>query len=119
MYKINDDKGFHNIDHDIDSLNLKYGVPEILVQQLREARISQKLMLIVSELGEALEAVRHGNPPDSHIPKFTGLEAESADAVIRIMNLLEGDKKLDLAKAIIAKASYNSRRPKFHGGKKF
>ena len=79
---------------------------------------SQRLMLIVSELSEALEALRHGNPPDNHIPDYTGLEAELADAVIRIMDLAETTKSR-LAEAIVAKAAYNSGRPHKHGGKAF
>jgi NTP pyrophosphatase (non-canonical NTP hydrolase) len=106
-------KGFHGIDTAIEWVS---GVD--FRQQLKEARQAQRLMLIVSELGEALEAIRHGNPPDSHIPKFSGLEAELADVIIRAMDLAE-THNLDLAGAVIAKMSYNSRRPVLHGGKKF
>jgi len=106
MYRISANHGFHDTD-----------VLHIDAPQYRE-QVSQRLMLTVSELSEALEAIRHDNPPDSHIPKFTGLEAELADAVIRIMDLAETTNSR-LAEAIIAKSSYNSRRPKFHGGKKF
>jgi len=76
------------------------------------------LMLIVSELSEALEAIRHGNPPDSHIPKFSGFEAELADVVIRAMTLAESND-LRLAEAIVAKMVYNRKRPYRHGGKRF
>jgi NTP pyrophosphatase (non-canonical NTP hydrolase) len=106
-------KGFHSIDDMIDALPY-----DAIPVPLREARQAQRLMLIVSELGEALEAIRHGNPPDNHIPKFSGLEAELADAVIRIMDLAE-THSLDLAGAIISKMSYNARREKMHGGKRF
>jgi NTP pyrophosphatase (non-canonical NTP hydrolase) len=106
-------KGFHGIDDMIDALPY-----DAIPVPLREARQAQRLMLIVSELGEALEAIRHGNPPDSHIPKYTGLEAELADAIIRIMDLAE-THNLRLADAIVAKMAYNSRRPVMHGGKKF
>lgn len=107
-------KGFHDIDKDIS--NTFCG--GTFSQSMQQARQAQRLMLIVSELGEALEAIRHGNPPDSHIPKFSGVEAELADAIIRIMDLAE-THNLRLADAILAKMSFNARRPKMHGGKKF
>lgn len=104
MYKISKDHGFH--DNDLCN-NVRFN-----------EQVAQRLMLTVSELSEALEAMRHGNPPDSHIPKFTGLEAELADAVIRIMDLAEITNSR-LAEAIIAKAAYNHQRPHKHGGKQF
>jgi NTP pyrophosphatase (non-canonical NTP hydrolase) len=109
MYKISADHGFHDQDYMPGD---DYYTNEYMAQ------VSQRLMLTVSEISEALEALRHGNPPDSHIPKFTGFEAELADAAIRLMDLAEITKSR-LAEAIIAKAAYNSKRPKMHGGKKF
>lgn len=75
-----------------------------------------RLMLITSELGEALEGLRHGNPPDDHIPEFSSLEAELADVVIRCMDMAE-TKQLRLAEAIMAKMDYNASRPHRHGNK--
>src|ERR1035437_4401964 len=46
----------------------------------------EMIALMHSELSECLEALRYGNPPDSHIPEFKGSEAELADVVIRIMD---------------------------------
>lgn len=113
MYRISKEHGFHDNDYGNEGNEF-----DTFFEYERNAQLAQRLMLTVSELGEALEAIRHGNPPDSHIPKFTGLEAELADAVIRIMDLAEA-ANCRLAEAIIAKATYNNKRPKMHGGKKF
>lgn len=73
------------------------------------ARAGLKLMLVVSELGEALEAIRKNLGADEHIPAFSAEEAEIADAVIRLMNYAT-DRQLRLAEAIIAKNEYNRTR---------
>lgn len=74
----------------------------------------EKIALMHGELSEALEAIRHGDPPDSHIPEFTGQEAELADAVIRIMDYAY-KYELRVAEAIVAKNAYNVERPYKHG----
>ena len=118
MYDNSMRKGFHDIDEQIDNLNFEYGVPDELVLAIKQARVAQRLMLVVSELSEALEAVRNGNPPDNHIPEFSGLEAELADAVIRIQDMAETESAR-LGRAIVAKAAYNANRQAMHGGKLF
>lgn len=70
--------------------------------------------LMHSELSEAFEAIRHGNPPDDHIPEFSGVEAEFADVIIRIMDTAQR-RGYRVGEAVIAKMAYNSNRPHMHG----
>lgn len=72
------------------------------------------IALMHSELSEALEVLRNGNGPDDKIPDFSGLEAELADCVIRIMDMAIA-RNLRLAEAILAKMEYNAGRPPKHG----
>lgn len=76
------------------------------------------IALMHSELSEALEALRHGNPPDDHIPDFTGVEAEMADVIIRIMDYGQA-RGYCIAEALEAKVMYNKTRAYKHGGKAF
>lgn len=76
------------------------------------------IALVHSELSEALEALRHGNPPDDKIPEFSGAEAELADVIIRIMDISTA-KGWRVAEAIVAKIKFNEGRPYKHGGKEF
>lgn len=78
--------------------------------------------MIVSELGEAIEADRtvtlNKQSPvlSDKIPGFTLVEEEMADAVLRIMDYA-GLNRLRLGEAIIAKHRYNTTRPFKHGKK--
>jgi len=76
------------------------------------------IALCHSELSEALEALRHGNPPDDKIPQFSGAEAELADCIIRILDMAVA-REWKIAEAVLAKMAFNSGREYLHGGKKF
>lgn len=79
---------------------------------------AEMIALMHSELSEALEGIRHGNPASDHIPEFTAVEEEMADTVIRIMDFCAGFGHR-VAEAIVAKQAFNAGRPAMHGGKKF
>ena len=86
--------------------------------------IGEKLMLIVSEIAEAMEGDRK-NLRDSHLPHRLSIEVELADALIRIFDLA-GALKLGLAGAMLEKLKYNSQRAdhkienrKLEDGKKY
>jgi len=83
-----------------------------------ERNDGEMIALMHSELSEALEGIREGNPPDDHIPSFSSVEAELADVIIRIMDYaaLRG---LAVDEAMLAKMQYNKGRSHKHGGKRF
>lgn len=70
--------------------------------------VMTKLVLVHSEVSEGVEGHRKGKA-DDHLPEFTSLEVELADAVIRIFDLA-GGLELRLAEALAAKLAYNAQR---------
>ena len=70
--------------------------------------VPEMLALIHSEVSEALEGHRTGEP-DKHLPHRSNFEVELADAVIRIFDLA-GGMGLDLGGAIAEKREVNRRR---------
>lgn len=81
-----------------------------------EDRMCTAIALIHSELSEAVEALRNGNPPSEKIPDFSQLEEEMADALIRILDF-SGRHNLKIGKAVVYKMEYNKNRPHKHGKK--
>lgn len=76
------------------------------------------IALMHSELSEALEALRHGNPDDQQCPGFKNVEIELADCIIRIMDASKA-KGWNVGAAILAKVRFNDTREYRHGGKLF
>jgi NTP pyrophosphatase (non-canonical NTP hydrolase) len=76
------------------------------------------IALMHSELSEALEALRHGNPGDDKIPCFTGVEAELADVIIRVLDFAQA-RGHRVIEAMVKKAEFNKTRTFKHGAKRF
>ncbi len=103
-----------------------------------ENNVGEMLMLVVSELGEALDAHRSGNMTEDRVKPFIPryaegktsdeyhalfrdtvkdtFEDELADTVIRIGDLC-GVMGIDLEAHVKAKMRYNTTRPYKHGKK--
>lgn len=76
---------------------------------LSPAIVAQKLMLIVSEVSEAMEGHRK-SLMDDKLPHRPMMEVELADAVIRIADLA-GRLGFDLGGAVAEKMAFNRVRP--------
>jgi len=72
------------------------------------ANVGEKLMLVVTEVGEAMEGHRK-LLMDDHIPNRSMLEVELADVVIRVFDLA-GGLGLDVPGAMAEKLLFNSTR---------
>lgn len=106
----------------------------VLANGFEHQPIATKLMLIVSELSEAMEADRHNRHADIETfnKVFTNdapvifkkacfeslikdtFEDEIADAFLRLMDLC-GEYGIDIERHICMKAQYNQLRPTKHG----
>lgn len=72
----------------------------------QERNIGEALMLIVTELAEAMEAHRHQDDAN--------FKEELADTFIRLLDLC-GGLKIDIEEEIYQKAVRNKKRPYKHG----
>jgi NTP pyrophosphatase (non-canonical NTP hydrolase) len=90
-----------------------------------ERNVGEMLMLVVSELGEAIEAHRKNQMmTDNSQDIFTDewfkenvkdtFEDEIADAIIRLLDM-SGGLGIDIGWHINAKLKYNASRPRLHG----
>ena len=84
----------------------------------QERNDGELLMLAVTELAEACEGLRHGNPQDDKIEGFTAAETELADCIIRLFDMARA-RGWRVAEALCVKMDYNETREHRHGGKRF
>lgn len=97
---------------------------ERLTTELREAREkNERKDLVISNLDfetvpALLDRAEKADDNWKRLPEFTGVEAEMADVIIRIMDfgLARGHR---IAEALEAKIEYNKTRAHKHGGKAF
>lgn len=98
-------KGFWPLGGRIDAPTLTPG----------KRNVGEALMLVVTELAEGMEGHRKDRA-DEHLPQFSSLTVELADAHIRMMDLGHG-LVLPVAEALARKLIYNRERPFMHGKK--
>lgn len=83
-----------------------------------EDRGTEPLLLMHTEISEAVEALREGNPESKKIPGHSHVAEELADVVIRVLDYC-GKHNINIGAAITAKHEFNRSRPYRHGGKAF
>jgi NTP pyrophosphatase (non-canonical NTP hydrolase) len=76
------------------------------------------LALITSEISEALEGLRKGNPPNDQLPEYSYAEVELADVVIRLMDMAAA-RDWKVGEVVMKKMEFNKSRAYRHGGKSF
>jgi NTP pyrophosphatase (non-canonical NTP hydrolase) len=112
-------KGFHDVYIPINEM-AKIGdtdrvLPtEYAAKMLRDAADQAQMARVVGEIGEAVEAMRHGNPPSEKIPGFSHVEEEIADTFIRLFDFC-GQRGYHIGSAILHKMQHNLGRPRLHG----
>lgn len=107
---------FYKDDNEISDLTYKVNAMKMMCHGQASAmgwhdkprEIGTDLMLIVSEISEAMEGARK-DLMDDHLPHRKMLEVELADAVIRILDTA-GKYNLDLGGAMFEKLKYNLTR---------
>lgn len=85
----------------------------------KDTTVGDRLMLMVTEVAEAMEEHRTGHKPDEIYvlhDKPEGIPIELADVVIRIADFC-GLYGIDLEAALAQKLAFNQNRPYRHGGK--
>jgi len=81
---------------------------DLTTGQRKDRNVGELLMLVVSEVAEAMEGHRK-SLPDDKLPHRSMFEVELADVFIRIFDIA-GAHKLDLDGAVREKLAYNAQR---------
>jgi NTP pyrophosphatase (non-canonical NTP hydrolase) len=92
---------------DVHEANKKWWIDIETGEPLKRNK-AEMMMLIVSEIAEAMEGHRK-NLPDDKLPHRPMEEVEMADALIRILDYCAGHG-LDLGGAYVEKMAYNAQR---------
>lgn len=84
-----------------------------------ERNPGEVLMLIVTEVAEAMEDIRDGKPLNELLyaksgGKLTGVPSEMADIIIRVLDACAA-WGIDIDDAVRRKINYNLGRPTLHG----
>jgi NTP pyrophosphatase (non-canonical NTP hydrolase) len=79
-----------------------------------DRNVPAALAEIHGEVSEILDALKHGDPVSEKITDFSCAEEETADVILRIMDLAEG-MGWRVAEALVAKMQFNETRERLHG----
>jgi len=83
-----------------------------------QRNFGEMVALCHSELSEALECMRMGNPADKNITDMSGAEVQLSD-VLGILLDMQAGYGLKIAEALERKMEFNRTRGHMHGGKRF
>ena len=108
-----EDRGFTEDHEQIQQLLIGTNQSKELCQWFQDTALQAEIGRIMSEGGEAIEAVRKPHA-DEHLPEFDNLVVELADILIRVGDCA-GRRNLHLGKATVAKLLYNLSRSEKHG----
>jgi NTP pyrophosphatase (non-canonical NTP hydrolase) len=109
-------KGFWDSTHFSEECLIHSKAMPETIKATKDAFIAQKLALIMSEIGEALEAMRKQDyeEGDYGLGIKDSFADELSDTIIRILDLC-GELDIDIDAQIAWKLEYNASRPLKHG----